>query len=112
MKVYVPHTLRTRIPNASYVSVVGDFNNWHSNAHPMVQIGPDHWGRILDLPVGKHGYAYFVIEDAVDGSIRSRILGQGSILWVGEMTEPSFQVSAHPSLALRRQERREESLMA
>ncbi len=97
MKVYVPHTLRTRIPNANYVAVVGDFNNWHSNAHPMVQIGPESWGRIVDLPVGTHRYAYFVIEDAADGSIRSRMVGQGSLLCVGEKAEQSVQVSAYPS---------------
>jgi 1,4-alpha-glucan branching enzyme len=112
MKVYVPHTLRVQIPKASYVAVVGDFNNWHSNAHPLVQIGPESWGRIVDLPVGRHRYAYFVIEDAEDGSIRSRLLGEGSILCVPERPEKSVQVSAHPALALRRPERRDEALVA
>ena len=65
MKVYIPHTIRIRLPHARQVSVVGDFNNWHSSAHPLVQVGPDLWERIVDLPPGKHRYAFFVIDDLV-----------------------------------------------
>ena len=112
MKVYVPHTLRVRVPNASYVAVVGDFNNWHSNAHPLVQLTHDTWGRIVDLPLGTHDYAFFVIEDSADGSIRSHLVGQGKLVCRQEDLSKTFQVSSYPALAVNRPERREEVMVA
>ncbi|HVT79763.1 MAG TPA: hypothetical protein VHM90_03825 [Phycisphaerae bacterium] len=112
MKVYVPHTLRVKVPNASYVAVVGDFNNWHSNAHPLVQLSPGTWGRIVDLPLGTHHYAFFVIDDSPDGAIRSRLVGHGTLTSRQEDLSKSFQVSAYPSLAVNRPEIREEALVA
>jgi hypothetical protein len=102
MKTYTPHTIRVHIPGATQVSVVGDFNNWHSNAHPLVQVGPDAWERILDLPSGKHRYAFFVIDDMKDskGIMRSRVVGSGAVLWVPEDPDHSLTVTAHPSLTL------------
>jgi hypothetical protein len=112
MKVYVPHTLRVRVPNASYVSVVGDFNNWHSNAHPLVQTGADSWGRLVDIPVGTHRYAFFVVENGADGALRSRIVEEGVIRCASEQLEKSFQVAAYPELALNCAEREEELMVA
>lgn len=112
MKVYVPHTLRVRVANAAYVSVVGDFNNWHSNAHPLVQTSADSWGRLVDIPVGTHRYAFFVVEDLPDGTLRSRLVEEGLIKCMADQFEPSFQVSAFPELALNRAERGEELMVA
>ncbi|HVT79764.1 MAG TPA: glycogen-binding domain-containing protein [Phycisphaerae bacterium] len=111
MKTYIPHTIRIRISDARQVSIVGDFNNWHSNAHPLVQVAPGLWERIVDLPAGKHRYAFFVIDD-VPHAVRSRIVGNGSVLWVPENPEHSFSVSAHPSLSLRRLEQPAAALVA
>ena len=111
MKTYIPHTIRIRISNARQVSIVGDFNNWHSNAHPLVQVASGLWERIVDLPAGKHRYAFFVLDD-VPHAVRSRIVGNGSVLWVPENPEHSFSVSAHPSLSLRRIERPVSALVA
>jgi hypothetical protein len=104
MKTYVPHTIRVRQPHAKQVSLIGDFNNWHSNAHPMVEVGPDLWERIVDLPPGKHRYAFFVIDDlrVSEGALRSRIVGNGSVLWVPESPDQSISVAAHPAMSLAR----------
>ncbi len=103
MNVLVPHTIRIRVPSARHVAILGDFNNWHSNAHPLVQVGADLWERIIDLPPGKHRYAFFVIDDVEDRDLRTRVIGNGSVLWVPENSAQSLSITAHPSLALRRE---------
>ncbi|HUO10409.1 MAG TPA: glycogen-binding domain-containing protein [Phycisphaerae bacterium] len=106
MKVYIPHTIRVRIPHARHVAVVGDFNNWHTSAHPLVEVAPGSWERIIDLPAGKHRYAFFVLEDAAPegsesaGVLRSRVVANGSVIWVSENPEQAVSVTAHPSLAI------------
>jgi 1,4-alpha-glucan branching enzyme len=103
MKAYVPHTIRVRIPGAREVSLVGDFNNWHTNAHPLVQVGPGLWERIVDLPSGKHRYAFFVIDDVGNGEgLKTRVVGNGAVLWVPENPEQSVSVTSHPGMALQR----------
>ena len=104
MKTLVPHTLRLRISSARQVSIIGDFNNWHSSAHPLVQVAPDLWERIIDLPAGKHRYAFFIIDDlaASAGAVKSRVLANGSVLWVPEDPAQSVSFTAHPSLTLNR----------
>ena len=100
MATFIPHTIRIHLPNALQVSIVGDFNNWHSNAHPLVQVGPDLWERLVDLPPGKHRYAFFVLHDSDDRDLRSRIIGNGSVLWVPESEEQAISITAHPELAM------------
>ena len=96
MNTYTPHTIRIHIPHAHHVSVVGDFNNWHSSAHPLVQVGPDLWERIVDLPAGKHRYAFFVIDDTAltGGNLRSHIVANGAVLWVPEFTNQAVSIIA------------------
>ena len=105
METYIPHTIRIRIPNARHVAVVGDFNNWHTAAHPLVEVAPDHWERIIDLPAGKHRYAFFVLDHAHgergDGYIRSRVIANGAVIWVPENPEQGVSITAHPALAVR-----------
>ena len=91
MRNFIPHTIRIRIPNARQVAVIGDFNNWHSNADPLVEVAAGLWERIVDLPVGKHRYAFHVIDDAAD-AIRSHIVGYGSVVRVPEDPEQSFSI--------------------
>lgn len=52
-------------PNASRVSVVGDFNGWNPSAAPMRRVeGGDAWVRDVVLESGRHVYA-FVVDDAI-----------------------------------------------
>jgi 1,4-alpha-glucan branching enzyme len=45
---------------AKAVSLVGDFNHWDPNAHPMKRM-PDHsWMATLNLKHGHHRYAFLV----------------------------------------------------
>lgn len=106
MEVLIPHTIRIHIPNARHVSIVGDFNNWHSSAHPLVEVGPNLWERIVDLPTGKQRYAFFVIDDVAktDGALRSRIVANGAVIWVPENLEQGLSITAHPALAVSRRE--------
>ncbi len=106
MDTLIPHTIRIRIPGARHVSLIGDFNNWHSSAHPLVQVGEDVWERIVDLRVGKHRYAFFVIDDVAvtGGSLRSRVVANGAVLWVPASLDQAVSIIAHPALAIRRGE--------
>ena len=53
-------------PNASQVSVVGNFNGWNPAAAPMERLGGgDAWVRDVVLEPGRHAYAFFV-----DGAIQ------------------------------------------
>jgi len=92
MKIHIPHTIRIRIPNASQVSLVGDFNNWQSSADPLVQIAPNIWERVIDLPEGRHRYGFHVIDDPsfVQGAIRSRLVANGSVIAVSPSLEESL----------------------
>ncbi len=40
----------------SSVSIVGDFNDWESGAHPLVEVQPGIWQADLSLPAGHHIY--------------------------------------------------------
>ncbi len=111
MTTYIPHTIRIRVPNARHVAVVGDFNNWHTSAHPLVEVAPGAWERIIDLPPGKHRYAFFVLEESGNerllnngdhhaNPLRSRIVANGSVLWVSENPNHAVSITAHPALAL------------
>lgn len=111
----IPHTVRIRIPDAQHVALVGDFNNWHTAAHPLVQVGEDLWERIIDLSPGKYRYAFFVLNDSqksgddaspgqgsgAGAALRSRVIGNGSVLWVPEDPEQALSITAHPGLALK-----------
>ncbi len=48
-------------PEASGVSVIGDFNNWDPAASPLRQEnGSGTWTVIVPLPAGRHEYAFLV----------------------------------------------------
>jgi hypothetical protein len=53
-------------PNASTVSIVGDFNAWSPTATPMRRLHDGLWSIDVDLPSGRHTYGF-----VVDGVLRA-----------------------------------------
>src|SRR5688572_17009285 len=47
-------------PQAKHVSVIGDFNNWSPNAHPMKRQPDGGWTVQIALTHGHHRYLYLV----------------------------------------------------
>jgi len=47
-------------PQAKSVSLVGDFNQWNPNAHPMKHMPDRSWLLTLELKHGHHRYAFLV----------------------------------------------------
>lgn len=66
MSSYGPHkNLRAlnfvcNAPQASAVSLVGDFNDWDPTAHRMKQMPDKAWFLTIDLHHGHHRYAFWV----------------------------------------------------
>lgn len=48
------------VPQAKSVSLVGDFNNWDPEAHPMKQMPDKAWLKTVELKHGHHRYAFLV----------------------------------------------------
>jgi 1,4-alpha-glucan branching enzyme len=51
---------RLDAPDASQVSVVGDFNGWDPDRNPLTRNVNDVWEEQLPLPPGRYGYAFVV----------------------------------------------------
>ncbi len=47
-------------PGAKHVSVIGDFNNWEPNAHPMKRQPDGAWMVQVQLSHGHHQYVFWV----------------------------------------------------
>jgi 1,4-alpha-glucan branching enzyme len=47
-------------PQARNVSLIGDFNNWEPNTHPMNRMPDGGWVVRLELPHGHHQYQFLV----------------------------------------------------
>ena len=47
-------------PQARSVSLVGDFNGWQPEAHPMVRQPDGSWHIVVPLHHGHHHYAFLV----------------------------------------------------
>ena len=92
MEIHIPHTIRVRLPHARQVSLVGDFNHWQPNSDPLVQVAPDVWERVIDLPPGRHRYGFLVLDDPAqaNGAIRSRLVAANSVIHVCATLEESF----------------------
>jgi len=56
-------------PEAETVSVVGDFNDWHANHHPMERQADGSWHLRVPLHHGHHHYHFW--------SMASRCLTRG-----------------------------------
>jgi hypothetical protein len=82
-------------PGASTVAVVGDFNHWNLNAHPLAPANARGvWSTSVELPPGRHEYV-FVIDGTrwvADPGATSRIAdefgGESSTITVGRSTPP------------------------
>jgi 1,4-alpha-glucan branching enzyme len=44
--------------NAREVLLLGDFNNWDPQAHPMKNDGNGRWNRTVMIPFGKYEYKF------------------------------------------------------
>ena len=71
-KASVPVNFICMVPDASAVSLVGDFNDWQAGAHPMQQHFDGSWQLQVQLPHGHHRYAF-----AVDGKMTLDPRAQG-----------------------------------
>ena len=60
-----PRTIKFALiaPQASHVSLVGDFNGWNASANPMIAHGAGTWTVFVPLNPGMHTYSF-----VVDGS--------------------------------------------
>lgn len=47
-------------PSAKSVSLVGDFNGWNPESHPLRQAPDKSWQLMLELRHGHHRYAFIV----------------------------------------------------
>lgn len=47
-------------PEAKQVSLVGDFNDWHPDAHPLKQLPDGSWYGQVHLNHGHHHYLFLV----------------------------------------------------
>jgi len=47
-------------PAAKTVSVIGDFNGWQPNGHPMTRMPDGGWVIRVELPHGHHQYQFLV----------------------------------------------------
>jgi len=101
----ISHSIRVRIPHARQVALIGDFNGWQAGTHPLVQVAPGLWERAVSLPAGKHRYAFFVVEDGRKngGEIRTRVEGDGAVLWVPEDPEQAVSVTSYPARVARQE---------
>jgi 1,4-alpha-glucan branching enzyme len=52
-------TLTLNTPNANEVILVGDFNDWNINRHPMKK-KDGVWEKIVMLPPGRYEYKFLV----------------------------------------------------
>ena len=61
-------------PEAKHVSLIGDFNEWHPNAHPMKRQPDGAWAVQMQLCHGHHHYLFYV-----DGKERLDPRAQGTV---------------------------------
>ncbi len=59
-KMARPINFVCRAPEAKNVSLVGDFNDWHPNAHPMKRHPDGAWHAQCHLGHGHHHYMFVV----------------------------------------------------
>jgi 1,4-alpha-glucan branching enzyme len=49
-----------RAPEAKSVVLIGDFNGWQPNGHPMTRMPDGGWRIRVELPHGHHQYLFLV----------------------------------------------------
>lgn len=60
----LPVAFLLRRPDASRVSLVGDFNGWDPHATPLVRSEDGTWTATVPLAPGRHAYAYVVNDSS------------------------------------------------
>ncbi|MBK1826001.1 alpha-amylase family glycosyl hydrolase [Haloferula rosea] len=65
--------VREWLPNAKAVSLVGDFNEWDADRHPLAPTEHGLWECSLPADALKHGDHYKLRITGVDGSVRDRL---------------------------------------
>ena len=53
---------RFTYPRAVHVSLLGEFNRWSTTATPMRRREDGTWEASVELPPGRYGYCYFVVD--------------------------------------------------
>jgi 1,4-alpha-glucan branching enzyme len=72
IKALVPVSFICAAPNAAKVSVVGDFNSWNPETHPLEKSFDGSWKGSIPIRHGHHMYAFLV-----DGELLVDPRGQG-----------------------------------
>ena len=84
---------RLDAPQARHVSVVGDFNAWDSEKHPLRQDANGVWACQMPLPAGHYAYCFMV--DGVcqpDPQCTQQVrTASGQVHCVMEVSAPSEQ---------------------
>ena len=75
-------------PNASHVSLIGDFNDWHPNATPMKRQPDGYWTVQVSLGPGHHHYQFLVdgkpmLDPRAQGTARNENDEKVSLIAVG-----------------------------
>ena len=70
---------RMRCVGASYLAVLGNFNNWSILANPMLPVGNDEWEAAVDLEPGPQPYCFFVLASTACHGSGTGMLGDGII---------------------------------
>lgn len=71
-KALVPVNFICLAPQAQKVAVVGEFNAWNPETHPMTQTFDGSWQASVSIRHGHHQYAFWV-----DGVLQVDPRGQG-----------------------------------
>jgi 1,4-alpha-glucan branching enzyme len=73
-------------PDAQRVSVVGDFNGWNPQRHPMTREASGLWTCTLELPPGSHQFRYLVdsewVVDCASFGLQPGPFGWNSVVYV------------------------------
>jgi 1,4-alpha-glucan branching enzyme len=83
-------------PDAGQVYLVGDFNDWDTQATPMTRLNVGEWVAILALPDGMYDFKYLVdgkwqLDDAAIG-VDEVPFGCNSILVLNQCASPALPV--------------------
>jgi len=63
-KTVVPITFSYFAPKAKKVALVGDFNAWDGDSHPMTRMPDGAWHLQLPIHAGQHRYLFVVDGEA------------------------------------------------
>jgi len=93
-------TFALHAPGKKSVSVIGSFNDWSPNAHPMQEDETGTWIISIELPPGKHQYQYMIDGRAALADPYSRDVtwkdAEGNENWLPENARTELEVGATP----------------